>query len=367
MALNHPEDEGGASTSNKEAENDTANATATSTDVDTTTSTIKTMKLYTHLDRIDKELEASGLLLPTQKNGVSNSTAAAETNNSNNSNTPRRLTATQLSPFDCLHYLGDAAVRQAVQSAAIGDSTAAGTTVVVLDLGSGLGGTARLVASWCDGCRVDALELQPDLHARAEQLTAACGLSDRVRHYCGDILSDHHHDGDGDDNGTKHLVRASGLPTDQRYGAIVSFLVFLHIADRAALFQRCWDRLEPGGRMYVEDYCRVPVDDDQFRPRELDLLATEVYVRHELPTWEQLRAELQGQGFAVVECRDMTTPWRAFVRQRAQDYAAQWERHRTLYGSESAAALGTFYKAVDELFQGGRLGGVAYTVEKPIS
>ena len=184
MALNHPDDEGGASTSNTQEENETANAASAtaaapaSTDGVATTTSIKTMKLYTHLDRIDKELEASGLLLPTKKNGVS-------------SNTTRLLTATQLSPFDCLHYLGDAAVRRAVQSAAIDTGR---TCTVVLDLGSGLGGTARLVASWCDGCRVDALELQPDLHARAEQLTAACGLSEKVRHYCGDVLSDHHED-----------------------------------------------------------------------------------------------------------------------------------------------------------------------------
>lgn len=145
---------------------------ASATTSKTTGDDIKTMKLYTHLDRIDKELEESGFL---------SSTAAA-----------RPLTASQLSRFDSMHYLGDEAVREAMQSANILNTTTTTTPLAtsVLDIGSGLGGPARLLSEW-SGCRVDALELQADLNERARQLTQRCGsdLSRRVRHFCGDFLS----------------------------------------------------------------------------------------------------------------------------------------------------------------------------------
>jgi len=298
----------------------------------TTGGEIKTMKLYTHLDRIDKELEASGLL--------------ALSSTANTTTCP--LTASQLSPFDSMHYLGDEAVQEAMRSTNIYTSQSTNGTVTVLDIGSGLGGPARLLSEW-SGCRVDALELQSDLNERARQLTRKCGkdLSDKVHHFCGNFVASD----------------CGGIPLEREYQAIVSFLVFLHISQRQTLFQNCWKHLKPGGRMYVEDYVRL--GDSAMTDRELELLSNEVYVQHELPTWDELKRDLQAQGFHIVSCHEKTQPWCDYVRDREQQYAANLERHEQVYGKESAAALYTFYKAVNELFQGGRLGGVAYTVEKP--
>jgi len=297
------------------------------------------MKLYTHLDRIDKELEDAGLLL------VSSSSSSSSIMPSS------RMSASRLSPFDSMHYLGDSAVLQAMACAKI-DSSGDDDCCSVLDIGSGLGGPARLLSEWT-GCHVDALELQSDLHRKAIQLTQKCGLQDRVHHYCGDILSL-----SSDDSGGSGI-----LPPNKQYSAIVSFLVFLHIPHRPALFETCWNRLQPGGRMFVEDYVRLNCT---MTDRERQLLEQEVYVQHELPTWDELKEDLQAQGFVIVSCHDMTQPWRDFVRARHTEYAQNMERHQQLHGTESANALRTFYKAVDELFQGGRLGGRAYTVEKPL-
>lgn len=295
---------------------------------------IKTMKLYTHLDRIQRELQDAGLMM--MSNNKDTSTANSDV---------VILTAEDLSAYDSMHYLGDAAVRQSIVQAGITAHTK------ILDIGSGFGGPARLLAHWVEGCQVDALELQPDVHQEAAKLTAQCGLSKAVHHYCGNILD------------LRTETGSSVLPLNKQYDAIVSWLVFLHIGNRKKLFQQCWKLLQPGGKMYVEDFCRV---DGPFTARERNLLAEEIYVQHELPTWTQMRQELQDQGFVVTAVDDKTVVWRDFVKKREQEYASALQRHERVHGADAAASLLTFYKAVHELFQGGRLGGVAYTVEKPL-
>ena len=58
----------------------------------------------------------------------------------------------------------------------------------VLSIGSGLGGPARFLAGRY-GVAVTAVELQPDLHAAAAELTHRCGLSAAVAHVCADVLA----------------------------------------------------------------------------------------------------------------------------------------------------------------------------------
>ena len=105
---------------------------------------IKTMKLYSSFERVDNELRELGIA-----DGA-------------------KLDAATLFPFDSLHYEGTDACDAAI--AALRDETR-----VVLDIGSGVGGPARYLAARA-GWRVAALELQPDAHAKARELTARCGL-----------------------------------------------------------------------------------------------------------------------------------------------------------------------------------------------
>src|SRR4030095_11048501 len=95
---------------------------------------MKTMKLYDHVGRIEHELREAGL----------DQSAA--------------LNVSDLTPFDEYHYFGTRAVDEAARSLGIGPQTR------VLDIGSGIGGPARHLAS-STGCEVVALELQPHLHS----------------------------------------------------------------------------------------------------------------------------------------------------------------------------------------------------------
>ena len=271
------------------------------------------------MDRIQRELKAAGL---DKESSV--------------------ITPETLSNFDSMHYLGDEAVKKSIRAVSIEENSE------VLDIGSGLGGPGRLLAYWTS-CNVDALELQSDVHETAALLTERCGLSKKVKHLCGNVLED-----------------CDNLPNDKKYNAIVSWLVFLHISDRKALFRKCFERLLPGGKMYVEDYCRVE-GSPPFTARERELLAGEVYVQHELPLWTDMKVELEEQGFRLISMKEMTSVWRQFVQERKLQYSEKIERHRIIHGQEAAEALCTFYDAVHELFQGGTLGGCTYIVEKPSS
>ena len=187
-----------------------------------------------------------------------------------------------LSRFDQYHYDGVAAVEEGIARLALAPHHRA------LDVGSGLGGPARIIADRA-GCAVTALELQPDVHEVAARLTARAGLADLVSHRQGDILE--------------------GAPEAGGFDALFAWLVFLHIPDRARLYRRCFEALRPGGAMYVEDYFERGTLTDA----ERGTLADKVYCR-DLPRLEELRRDLAGAGFAEVEIEDVTAFWTGMSR-----------------------------------------------------
>jgi cyclopropane fatty-acyl-phospholipid synthase-like methyltransferase len=201
----------------------------------------------------------------------------------------------------------------------------------VLDVGSGLGGPARWIAAKA-GCRVDALELQPELDQAARKLTASCGLEQKVQHVCGDILD----------------------PTCLQgpYDTLVSWLVFLHIPDRERLLERCRSRLNPGGGLYIEDFfVKKPL-----LSHETQLLREEVYCSH-LVNEETYTKELSAAGFERIEFEDRTDIWRKFVADREQAFIAGKADFIESYDERTFAALASFYETIRTLFAGGRLGG----------
>ena len=121
------------------------------------TKTIKSMKLYSAVGRIYNDLEAEGF------------------------DRADKLDVDVLARFDQLHYHGTDAVDHAAQVIGVTKESRA------LDVGAGFGGPARWLAK-STGCRVSAVELQADMNATAADLTARCGLADRVDHVEGDIL-----------------------------------------------------------------------------------------------------------------------------------------------------------------------------------
>lgn len=263
---------------------------------------IKTMKLYHQVDRVFNELRALGY----------------------GADDPIDVAA--LSAFDQYHYLGTAAVDEAVERLGIDRDTR------VLEVGGGIGGPSRHLAHSA-GCRVTTVELQPDLNDTAIALTRRCGLADKVLHLCGDFLD--------------------GLDHGPGFDALVSWLTFLHIPERPALYARCFEALKPGGGMYVEDYFARGA----LTERERADLAEHVYCRH-VPSMRDYREQLYAAGFDHIELDDMSAPWTAFVIERYRLFSENRERNLALHGADIVDGLDHFYRTVVDLFSGGNLGGI---------
>ncbi|MEM9726359.1 MAG: methyltransferase domain-containing protein [Pseudomonadota bacterium] len=274
-----------------------------------TAAAIKSMKLYSAVERIHLDLKAAGL------------------------GDEGPLDPTALSQFDQLHYHGTETVDRAIAELGIVEGAC------VLDVGAGFGGPARWIAAK-SGAQVDAVELQPDLHAAAETLTARSGLAGKVVHHCADILQ-------------TELDQGS-------YDAVVSWLTLYHIPDRAPLFPKLFAALRPGGGLYVEDlYAR-----GEPTAAEAETLR-EMLFSNTLPSEEAYRAELAEAGFEAVVFEDQTDDWAAFTAARLEAFRAARAEREAVYGAETTDALDAFYSTIASLLAGGRLGGVRLTARRP--
>ena len=274
-----------------------------------TSDAIKSMKLYSQVERIHTDLESVGV-------GRSDP-----------------VTVDVLSEFDQLHYFGTDAVDEAIQNLSPSPQAS------VLDIGSGFGGPARYLADRT-GCRVTAVELQPDLDSAASELTRRCGLADRIEHICGDI----------------HAVR---LDQDAFDGAI-SYLALYHIPDRNKVYSRLQTALTPGGRIYVEDlYARRPMTDAQSDVMQHALFATRLPIVTDI--WQSLKRRGSGRSTSKITRRAGVHSAPSGLR----DFAPVRDRKIALHGEEVVDALDSFYQTICDLFDSGNLGGVRLTARKP--
>jgi cyclopropane fatty-acyl-phospholipid synthase-like methyltransferase len=278
--------------------------------MDVTTPSIKSMKLYDQVERIYNELRARGI------------------------DDEAPLGVEDLIPFDQYHYHGTKAVDDAITALHLTSASK------VLEVGSGIGGPARYIASKL-GCRVTALELQEDLNATARDLTRRCGLQGLVEHIGGNILDD-------------------PFPASS-FSALISLLVFLHIPKRARLFTACLEVLEPGGTIYIEDFTKIS------EPSRADWRALEekVYCNY-LPTPEDYVEELHTAGFRDIETRDLTSSWKAFTTERAKAFQVTYARNAEIHGGQVAAGLADFYATVAALYVRGVLGGLRIIARKKL-
>ncbi len=273
------------------------------------TEDLAAMKLYHQVDRVFNELDSLGI----RKRDV--------------------IEVSVLSAFDQYHYLGTDAVDEAIKKLDIDSS------MEILEIGAGIGGPARHLAH-TSGCRITALELQPELNSTAMELTARCRLQDNVTHLCGDILD--------------------GLPENKQYDALVSWLTFLHIPDRPVLYRNCHAALKPGAGLYVEDYFeRKPLSD-----QDKLLLSREVCCDH-VPTMAAYFDELSEAGFTRIGLVDKSVEWTRFVVERQAAFENARKRNENLHGKKVVNGLSEFYSAIVDLFTAGNLGGVCFTAWKP--
>jgi len=141
-------------------------------------------------------------------------------------NPEQRLSPEALAALDHFHTGGLRATRELLEVAQIEGGER------VLDIGSGLGGAARLLAS-AVGCRVDCIEMSPDYCAGAVLLNRLTGLEDRIEVHQGSALD---------------------LPfADETFDVVWMQNVGMNIADKCTLYSEISRVLKPGGRYVFQE------------------------------------------------------------------------------------------------------------------
>jgi ubiquinone/menaquinone biosynthesis C-methylase UbiE len=130
------------------------------------------------------------------------------------------LQPADLALLEDFHTMGRFATSRLVDLAGLGPDT------VVLDAGSGIGGTARYIADRF-GCGVTAVDLTEDYCGTARWLNRLIGLDDRIAVHQGDVTD---------------------LPfADAAYQVVFSQHVQMNIADKQRLYQEARRVLADGG------------------------------------------------------------------------------------------------------------------------
>lgn len=106
----------------------------------------------------------------------------------------------------------------------------------VLDIGSGIGGAARMIASRY-GCMVRGVDLTPAFVETARELTEMCGLSDKA---------------------VFDVASATALPFgDRAFDLALLLHVGMNVPDKAAVFREARRVLREGGVFAVYDVMRI--------------------------------------------------------------------------------------------------------------
>ena len=174
----------------------------------------------------------------------------------------------------------------------------------VLDIGAGLGGSARCLAHLF-GCRVDGVELSPFRCTDANRLTDRVALGHLVTCRCGDILS-------------------VEVPPGH-YDVIWGQGAWMHIADTAALCDRAARALLPGGRIAFEEACVIRAaasESETGALAELERLWGGTFLSPD--AWQ---SALACAGFQTIAVDDMT-----------REFAIHFERLQTIARTVAAGA-----------------------------
>jgi len=141
------------------------------------------------------------------------------------------LDVARLAPVDEFHIGGIEATRRFVPMLGLERG------MRLLDIGSGIGGTARYIAQET-GAAVTGIDLTPEFVAAATELSAAVGLAGRTRFACASALA---------------------LPfTDGCFDGAVTLHVAMNIADKATLYHEAARVLRPGAVLGIYDVLAGP-------------------------------------------------------------------------------------------------------------
>jgi SAM-dependent methyltransferase len=184
------------------------------------------------------------------------------------------LTPADLAMFEDFHSLGRLATGALIDLVQISASDR------VLDAGSGIGGTARLIAAE-HGCPVTAVDLTPEYCEIANWLNDAVGLGDMIDVGVADVTE---------------------LPfEDASFDVVMSQHVQMNIADKQRLYSEARRVLAPGGRLALWDVTAGPTG-----PVHFPVPWASSPEQSHLVTPDQLAGLLLGAGFAIVHWNDLT-------------------------------------------------------------
>jgi ubiquinone/menaquinone biosynthesis C-methylase UbiE len=186
------------------------------------------------------------------------------------------LTVDDLAPVDEFHTRGRKS------TLAVAGLTEINKSDFILDVGCGLGGTARYLAARY-GCRVAGIDLTEEYISIGEKLTERVGLSDRVEHRHGSALA---------------------IPYDAgRFDIVWTEHVQMNIADKKQFYAEIARVLKPGGCLLFHDIFRGPGKPPLYptpwaEDESMSFLATEI----------QARSIIEGIGLKIDQ-------WRAKLRE----------------------------------------------------
>jgi sarcosine/dimethylglycine N-methyltransferase len=184
------------------------------------------------------------------------------------------ITPDALAPLDHFHGRGLVATRElaALLGPRSGDR--------ILDIGSGIGGPARWIASHF-GCHVTGVDLTPEFCRAAEALNVATGMGDRVRILEGSALA----------------LPAEDVSFDRAY----SQNVVMNIADKAGFYREAFRVLKPRGVLALTNVGAGPAGMPYFPVPWAAGPDTSF-----LSTPEETQHGLAAAGFEIVSFNDVT-------------------------------------------------------------
>ncbi len=184
------------------------------------------------------------------------------------------LTIEDLSVVDEFHIGGRAATDYLIEKMNLSGNEH------VLDVGAGIGGAARVIASQT-GCHVTGIDLTPEYVAVAQNLTTLTRLEDKV-----------------------DFKTASALDMpydDETFDAAVTIHVAMNIADRDGLYKEIARVLKKGAQLCIYDVMKKGD-----APLEFPVPWAENQISSHLRSAKQVVAHLQDAGFVVGDVEDRT-------------------------------------------------------------